>query len=163
LKDAIRFTDQYSLLAGLVQPANIAAWYNTLDLLTSCSYGEGFGLPIIEAQACGTPVVVTDFSAMPELCGSGWLVRGEKFWNGAHRSWWCKPRIDEIVKAYELAWRAWDSGSINLRKRRARKFALQYDADLVIKEHWVPALEAVEKRLAEVSAGKKEPAAVVAE
>ena len=30
--------------------------------------GEGFGIPIIEAQACSTPVIVTDFSSMPERC-----------------------------------------------------------------------------------------------
>ena len=152
LKESIRFTDQYSLISGLVQPQNLAAWYSALDILTSCSYGEGFGLPIVEAQACGTPVVVTDFSAMTELCGSGWLVKGEKFWNGAHRSWWSKPRVDEIDKAYERAWQARESGAIDLKKRRARKFALQYDVDYVISEYWVPALEAVEKRLAEVPA-----------
>jgi FkbM family methyltransferase len=149
LKAAIRFTDQYSILAGLVQPQNIAAWYNSIDLLTNCSYGEGFGLPLIEAQACGTPVVTTNFSAMSELCGSGWLVHGEKFWNGAHRSWWCKPYVHEIVRAYEKAWQARETNTMDLRKRRARRFALQYDADTVMEKYWVPALAAVEKRLEE--------------
>lgn len=148
LKDAIRFTDQYSLLSGMVQPQNISAWYSALDLLSACSFGEGFGLPIIEAQACGTPVVVTDFSAMTELCGSGWMVTGEKFWNGAHRSWWLKPNVGSIVKAYEQAFKTRENGSIDLRRRRARKFALQYDADLVMTEFWEPALKAVEERLA---------------
>jgi glycosyltransferase involved in cell wall biosynthesis len=30
---------------------------------------EGFGLPPLEAMACGTPVVVSDASSMPEVCG----------------------------------------------------------------------------------------------
>ncbi len=145
--DAIRFTDQYSLMSGLVLPENIAAWYNAIDLLTSCSYGEGFGIPIIEAQSCGTPVVATAWSAMIELVGSGWLVKGERFWNGAHRSWWCKPSIAEIVKAYEKAWQARESGAMELRKKRARKFALQYDIDTVVETLWAPALAAAEKRL----------------
>jgi FkbM family methyltransferase len=149
LKDAIRFTDQYSLLSGMVQPQNLSAWYSSLDLLTNCSFGEGFGLAVVEAQACGTPVVVTDFSAMTELCGSGWMVGSEKFWNGAHRSWWAKPRVSEIVKAYESAWRARESGQMEIKKRRARKFALKYDVDTVFNEYWVPALEAVEKQLQE--------------
>lgn len=147
LKDAVRFTDQYSLLAGMVQPANLAAWYSVMDVLTCCSYGEGFGIPIVEAQACGTPVIVNDFSAMTELCGSGWMVKGEKFWNGAHRSWWSKPYVGDIVKAYEQAWKTRENGGMDLKSRRARKFALQYDIDLVMSEHWQPALAAVEKRL----------------
>ena len=38
----------------------MAGWYRSLDVLSACSYGEGFGLPILEAQACGSPAIVTD-------------------------------------------------------------------------------------------------------
>jgi len=50
-------------------------WYNSIDVLFNISKGEGFGIPIIEAQSCGVPTIVTDFSAMPELVkGHGWVV-----------------------------------------------------------------------------------------
>lgn len=147
LENAIRFTDQYSLLSGLVQPRNLAAWYSCLDVLSCCSYGEGFGLPIVEAQACGTPVVVTDWTAMTELCGSGWKVPGEKFWNGAHKSWWLKPRVSAITAAYEKAYRECGTPTASARKLRARRFAMKYDADVVMKKYWVPALREIEERL----------------
>ena len=88
----------------------MAAWYNGLDVLSLCSYGEGFGLPLIEAQACGIPVVTTDASAMSELCGAGWLVSGTPFWTDGHQSWWVRPDAADITNAYEMAWQARENG-----------------------------------------------------
>jgi len=45
----------------------LATVYNAMDVLVLPTMAEGFGLPIIEAQACGTPALATDFSACPEL------------------------------------------------------------------------------------------------
>ena len=41
--------------------------YNTFDCLLSPSSSEGFNIPVIEAQATGTPVIVNDWTSMPEL------------------------------------------------------------------------------------------------
>ncbi|MNS55154.1 D-inositol 3-phosphate glycosyltransferase [compost metagenome] len=41
--------------------------YNVFDIFVLPTMAEGFGLPILEAQACGVPVLVTDFSACTEL------------------------------------------------------------------------------------------------
>lgn len=49
--------------------------YNSFDIFTLPTRGEGFGLPILEAMAAGVPVVVTDYSAHPEwVSGCGELV-----------------------------------------------------------------------------------------
>jgi glycosyltransferase involved in cell wall biosynthesis len=140
IRDRIRFSDQYGIITGRIQPQNIAALYGAADVLSSASHAEGFGLPIVEAQACGTPVITTDFSSMPELTGAGWSVQGEPFWNAAHQSWWCKPHVSEIEAAYENAY----SEAASLRDA-AREFALNYSVGKVMAEYWVPALREIEE------------------
>lgn len=44
--------------------------YAKADLLTFISTIEGFGMPILEAQACGLPVIASDCSSMPEVAGN---------------------------------------------------------------------------------------------
>lgn len=45
-------------------------WYNSFDVFMNCSMGESWGLTITEAQAAGTPCIVTSFSSMPEQLGA---------------------------------------------------------------------------------------------
>ena len=52
----------------------MASIYSAFDLFCLPTRGEGFGMPVIEAQMCGTPVVVTDNTSGPELCKSGGLI-----------------------------------------------------------------------------------------
>lgn len=62
LAGAVRFTDEYSYKAGLISQAQIAATYGLMDLYSGCTMAEGFGLPVMEAQACfpsETPVTAT--------------------------------------------------------------------------------------------------------
>jgi glycosyltransferase involved in cell wall biosynthesis len=148
IEQKVRFSDWYTYVTGQIQPPNLAVWYGILDVLSNASHGEGFGLAIIEAEACGTPVVVTDHSAMPELCGAGWIVGGEPFWNGqighitGHNAWWKTPYAAEIVEAYEAAYEA--RGKPELREQ-ARTFAESYDADRVLVQHWLPVLKELEE------------------
>jgi glycosyltransferase involved in cell wall biosynthesis len=66
LEGSVYFTDPFAYAMGLSN-ADMRILYNCFDVLTECSFGEGAGLPILEAQACGVPVVGTDFSAIPEM------------------------------------------------------------------------------------------------
>ena len=72
--------------------------------------GKVSGCPLIEAQACGIPVITTDASAMSELCGAGWLVSGTPFWTDGHQAWWVRPDVSDIEQAYEFAWQAREDG-----------------------------------------------------
>jgi len=62
LSDRIFFT-------GYVKDADIAAIYNLAKLFVFPSLYEGFGIPPLEAQACGCPVVCSDAASLPEVCG----------------------------------------------------------------------------------------------
>jgi glycosyltransferase involved in cell wall biosynthesis len=145
ISEHISFSDPYQMQTSLVRPPDLSRWFGCLDVLSAAGSGEGFCIPIIEAQAAGTPVVVGDNSAMSELCGAGWRVKGEWLWNQAHRSWWNKPTVEGIARAYGKAWEARQAGAPMARLReKARKFALRYDADRVLTQYWKPVLADLE-------------------
>ena len=133
---AVRWTDGYRYVCGLT-PAEMADIYRAADLYSNTAYGEGFGIGIVEAQACGRPVVVTDFTSMPELCGAGWVVACQRWWHHGGGSFFAIPSISAITDAY-LA--AYEGGTAHLTDK-ARQFALNYDADHVTSTYWKPVLE----------------------
>jgi glycosyltransferase involved in cell wall biosynthesis len=55
-------------------PTDLPAIYNSARVLAHPAWYEGFGLPPLEAMACGTPVVVSDRSSLPEVVGGAGLV-----------------------------------------------------------------------------------------
>ena len=57
------------VLTGLVTNEELAGLYNAAVLLVHPSRYEGFGLPVVEAMQCGTPVVTTTASSLPEVAG----------------------------------------------------------------------------------------------
>lgn len=132
---ALATSDQLALHLGIA-PELVAGVFNAMDVLACPSGGEGFGLPLVEAQACGVPIVTTDFTAMTELCGAGWLVDGDKFYDATQHSFFKKPNVAEIVDAFEQAYdKAAGLGE------QARQFAVQYDANLVWERDWLPMLD----------------------
>jgi glycosyltransferase involved in cell wall biosynthesis len=64
---------EYENLAGVTDQQIIEA-YQRCDLLCFPSLFEGFGMPIIEAQATGIPVVTSNYGAMKEVAGDGALL-----------------------------------------------------------------------------------------
>jgi glycosyltransferase involved in cell wall biosynthesis len=112
--------------------------YNAFDVLLNPSMGEGFGIPIMEAQGCGVPVITCDHSAMSELTGAGWCVGGDPWWDELQRSFMIMPSIDGIVDALEQAYEHRHDSDL---REQAVEFAQGYDADLVTERYWKPALE----------------------
>jgi len=60
--------------AGRVTPDDLLGLYNAAQLLVHPAFYEGFGLPPLEAMACGTPVVVSNTSALPEVVGDAAML-----------------------------------------------------------------------------------------
>lgn len=133
LDDAVKFGAHTAM-----DDAQMVNWMRSLDVLMAASYGEGFGLPIVQAQACGIPVIGTDCSAITEKIpkGTGWLVPGQPWWNPHHQAWWHIPSVEGITRALHRA-----AGLGHDRRDLIRAHAMGYDADHVMKEHWTPVLE----------------------
>jgi glycosyltransferase involved in cell wall biosynthesis len=63
---------------GYVSTAELADWYARATIFAFPSLDEGFGMPVLEAMACGTPVIASKRSAVPEVAGdAAWLVNPE--------------------------------------------------------------------------------------
>jgi len=54
---------------GFVPDSDLPALYNLAELFAFPSHYEGFGLPLLEAMACGTPALATAVSSLPEIAG----------------------------------------------------------------------------------------------
>ncbi len=54
---------------GYVPQNELPLWYNAATLFVYPSHFEGFGLPVLEAMACGTPVISSTASSLPEIVG----------------------------------------------------------------------------------------------
>jgi len=61
-------------LPGFADDEDLPALYNAAELFVYPSLYEGFGLPPLEAMACGTPVVVSNTSSLPEVVGEAGLL-----------------------------------------------------------------------------------------
>jgi glycosyltransferase involved in cell wall biosynthesis len=59
--------DEQVLLTGYVPSADLPAFYNAATLMIYPSLYEGFGLPVVEAMACGTPVITSLGSSLEEI------------------------------------------------------------------------------------------------
>lgn len=59
---------------GFVEDEDLVSIYNLASITLLVSFYEGFGLSILESQACGTPVITSHVSSMPEVAGKGALL-----------------------------------------------------------------------------------------
>lgn len=71
VKDSIR-------LAGFVKAEEKALWLGSATAFVYPSIYEGFGLPPLEAMACGTPVIVSDAASLPEVVGDAGVLIGPR-------------------------------------------------------------------------------------
>jgi glycosyltransferase involved in cell wall biosynthesis len=71
---AIRGTKAAVLHLGFLSDAHLRGLYAEAEALVFPSLYEGFGLPILEAMACGAPVASSDRSSLPEVCGDAALL-----------------------------------------------------------------------------------------
>ena len=109
--------------------------YAGFDVLLSPSLGEGFGIPVIEAQAQGTPVVVNDATAQSELVGAGHAIAsGFDYWDETCGSFYRYPSAESAVVHLESL-RERSSEDVIADSVAARKFVRRFDLKDV-SEQW---------------------------
>jgi glycosyltransferase involved in cell wall biosynthesis len=141
-EDRIRWVNSVQMRAGV--PAEmVARLMRSADVLLLASRSEGFGLPVIEAQAVGTPVIVSNHTAQPELVRDyGRIVKGQIHWEDFHESFAFIPNVGEIYQALEANYADTKAGTVD----RARLAATmdEYDADKVYKGKWEPLFQSIQ-------------------
>lgn len=145
---SVRTTPQYFYVSGLNQQA-LAKLYQASDALLLPSEGEGFGLPLIEAQACGLDVLATQTTAMDEHVFSGIKLNSDNPNFG-------EPRYDEHIGGmrWRPSQRAILMGMEAMRDRLlhpsykpggAVELVRAFDIDTVTELFWKPSLADIER------------------
>jgi glycosyltransferase involved in cell wall biosynthesis len=117
LADELRIAEHVRFL-GFVPRPDLIALYSGAVALTYPSLYEGFGLPVLEAMACGTPVITSNVSSLPEVAGDAAL---------------CAPPTDVDALTEALS-RVWSSAELRseLRRKgfaRAKQFSWEKTAE----------------------------------
>lgn len=141
------FADQYSYILGYPEQAMVTL-YNCFDVHLLVSMGEGFGMPQLEAQACGVPVICGDWTTMSELCFSGWKVEKKDAVRmfTLQNTYQFLPRSEAIADKLEQAYKM--RGNADYSKR-ARDGAVKYDITRIVEKYWKPALCKLETKIKE--------------
>jgi len=108
--------------AGYLDDAGLLRAYQDADALALLSRYEGFGLPVLEAMACGTPVVCSRAASLPEVAGeAAWLVDADDTLGAA-------TALREVLTNPDVAARLRTKGL-----EQAKRFSWQTTAEGVLK------------------------------
>lgn len=113
-------------ILGFVNDEDLVAITNLADIQLLPSFAEGFGLPILEAQICGTPVITSNISSMPEVAGRGALMVNPNSVEDISRA------INRVMNNKELREALIKEGFINI-KRFSWKRVAQETAEVYAK------------------------------
>ena len=116
------FSDERIRFLNYVPEEDLPALYANAELFALPSFDEGFGLPALEAMACGTPVIVSDGGALPEVVGEAGLVFRLEEADGLTRA------IEQCLSDEGLHESLAEKGV-----ERAKMFSWQNTADLIWK------------------------------
>lgn len=117
------------LFPGYVDHAELPLWYNAAEALVYPSLFEGWGLPVVEAMACGCPTLVSDISSLPEAAGDTGLrlPPGEvSAWTDGmllaitDQRWRQKSREQGLIRARQFTWEATAAATINAYQQAYR-------------------------------------------
>ncbi len=105
---------------SMLDDAGVKENYRKADLVVFCSLYEGFGLPIIEAQAMETPVITSNLDPMKDVAGEGALLVDP------HNIGEIRSAIDSVIGDSSLRKQLVEKGSNNVKRFRPEAIAARY-------------------------------------
>jgi FkbM family methyltransferase len=152
LQRRVMLANSYDLNMGY-KTEDMVARYQAMDVLLCVSMSEGFGIPLIEAQSCGIPVITGDWTAMAENCSSGWRVAREDSepWPVSPlECFWRLPHIgaiaEQLAVAYDMLQH--DRYRAVLADKGRDVIVAHHDQDMLIDTQWRSVLTDLAKRIA---------------
>lgn len=147
----VAWPDQAAYYLNLIDEDWLRAVYNGMDAFCLPTRGEGFGIPTVDAQSCGVPVIVSNNTSGPELCKTGWLIdvyERDLRWMMTD-AWRHEPQCDAVLERLEEAYAEWRDGDAwRAKKAQARERIAEYDWSAVWDKYWEPLWKMLEDRLA---------------
>lgn len=146
----VKLVDVHRYRTYSIPQSELALIANAADVLVLPGKGEGFGIPIIEFAATGTPSIVTNFGSMAELAGqmSGKLLPFEPDW-GWQNAMTARPLVGAIAGALESAYQERHTAAGGARREAALQGAQAYNIDRVFMEYGIPVLDALAEAVLE--------------
>jgi glycosyltransferase involved in cell wall biosynthesis len=118
---ALRLSSGRVHLLGYVPESDLVALYGGAVVMAYPSHFEGFGLPVVEAMACGTPVVATDVEALHEVSGGAAIL---------------VPPGDDGALAEQIARLAADPGARDVARARGLSRARAFNWESTAERLW---------------------------
>lgn len=106
MKNIVRDWPEKPIRAGFVPVKDLPPLYRQATALLFPSRFEGFGLPVLEAMACGTPVIISNKASLPEIAGDCGILAGPDKpddWMAAMKSLSSNPSLIESLRAGGLS------------------------------------------------------------
>jgi glycosyltransferase involved in cell wall biosynthesis len=103
------------ILTGYVSLKDLPVLYSMASVFAFLSLYEGFGLPVLEAMACGTPVIASNTTALPEVCGDAAVLVDPRDITSAaeaivklmgYKEYRDEVRRQGIIRAKQFTWKA---------------------------------------------------------
>jgi len=154
--DFIYWDDPYTSSLLTVQESVMAQLYNCFDVFLLLSRREGFCLPALEAQACGVPCILNDFSAMSErndFGRVGWLVKPAAL---VYSPLNAITSIPDPYKGADALSEAYNNESKReYFAKRALEYARRQTWDIAIDKYMMPLLEQVGEEIPALTSRKE--------
>ena len=140
----VRYPNPIQFRNGIPQDA-IASLFSAADCHLLTSMGEGFGIPVAEAAACGTLSVVSDFSAQPELLTvHGKKVPVQRVWDEFQGSFFAIPNVAAIITSLQEVYEETKAGKVDRGAIAAEMH--RYDQTALYNASWKPLIEMMTAR-----------------